>query len=79
MQWFHSGWTVCWNAVAKNKPTGSNVKLSVYQSEQVGTELQPESYLLHITVEHLFYDHPQNHIGVVVKEGCSSTRSLTIL
>ena len=32
-----------------------------------------------ITVEPLFYDHPQNQIGVVVKEGWSSTRGLTIL
>ena len=31
------------------------------------------------TVEPLFYDHPQNQIGVVVKEGWSSTRGLTIL
>ena len=30
------------------------------------------------TVEPLFYDHPQNQIGVVVKEGWSSTRGLTI-
>ena len=30
-------------------------------------------------VEPLFYDHPQNQIGVVVKEGWSSTRGLTIL
>ena len=32
-----------------------------------------------ITVKPLFYDHPQNQIGVVVKEGWSSTRGLTIL
>ena len=31
------------------------------------------------TVEPLFYVHPQNQIGVVVKEGWSSTRDLTIL
>ena len=31
------------------------------------------------TVEPRFYDHPQNQIGVVVKEGWSSTRGLTIL
>ena len=30
-------------------------------------------------VEPLFYDHPQNQIGVVVKEGWSATRGLTIL
>ena len=34
-------------------------------------------FLIH-TVEPLFYDHPQNQIGVVVKEGWSSTRGLTI-
>ena len=31
------------------------------------------------TVEPLLYDHHQNQIGVVVKEGWSSTRGLTIL
>ena len=31
------------------------------------------------TVEPLFYDHPQNQIGVVVKQGWSSTRGLIIL
>ena len=31
------------------------------------------------TVLSLVYDHPQNHIGVVVKEGWSSARDLTIL
>ena len=30
-------------------------------------------------VEPLFYDHPQNQIGVVVKQGWSSTRGLIIL
>ena len=29
------------------------------------------------TVEPLFYDHPQNHIGVVVKAGWSFMRGLT--
>ena len=31
------------------------------------------------TVEPLFYDHPQNQIGVVVKQGWSSMRGLIIL
>ena len=31
------------------------------------------------TVEPLFYDHSQNQIGVVVKQGWSSTRGLIIL
>ena len=31
------------------------------------------------TVEPLFYDHPQNQIGVVVAQGWSSTRGLIIL
>ena len=31
------------------------------------------------TVEPLFYDHPQNQIGLVVKQGWSSTRGLIIL
>ena len=30
-------------------------------------------------VKPLFYDHPQNHIGVIVKDWWSSTRDLTIL
>ena len=33
----------------------------------------------HNTVETLFYDHPQNQIGVVVNQGWSSTRGLNIL
>ena len=37
------------------------------------------SETIRCTVEPLFYDHPQNQIGVVVKEGWSSTRGLTIL
>ena len=37
------------------------------------------AYTISTTVEPLFYDHPQNQIGVVVKEAWSSTRGLTIL
>ena len=36
-------------------------------------------WIMSYTVEPLFYDHPQNQIGVAVKEGWSSTRGLTIL
>ena len=40
-------------------------------------EAQSKVVKLCSTVEPLFYDHPQNHIGVVVKAGWSFMRGLT--
>ena len=49
------------------------------ESLQLLTKRKGPTVIIYNTVEPLFYDHPQNQIGVVVKEGWSSTRGLTIL
>ena len=70
--------TTCRHHFGQRPHAQCNSIVSFLQRGRVTSHLRGNA-MKQCTVEPLFYDHPQNQIGVVVKEGWSSTRGLTIL